>query len=39
MDTGGLVLRLEPTIGEMPLSTLGETYEQIYKDLTTRSPY
>jgi hypothetical protein len=29
----GLVLRLEPTIEPMPLSTLAETYEQIYKDL------
>ncbi|MDR2806392.1 MAG: RagB/SusD family nutrient uptake outer membrane protein [Dysgonamonadaceae bacterium] len=32
-STSGLVLRLEPTTDPMPLSTLAETYERIYKDL------
>jgi hypothetical protein len=31
--TSGVVLRLEPTSDPMPLSTLGQTYEQIYADL------
>jgi len=29
----GLVLRLDTSIGDMPLSTLAETYKQIYADL------
>lgn len=29
----GLVLRIDTSDGDMPLSTLKETYEQIYKDL------
>jgi hypothetical protein len=32
-STSGLVLRLEPTIDPMPLSTLEDTYKQIYTDL------
>jgi hypothetical protein len=32
-STPGLVLRLEPNTDPMPLSTLAETYDQIYKDL------
>lgn len=28
----GVVLRLDETVGEMPLSTLAECYDQIYKD-------
>ncbi len=31
--SNGLVLRLDLSSGDMPLSTLGETYAQIYKDL------
>ncbi|MDR1783984.1 MAG: RagB/SusD family nutrient uptake outer membrane protein [Dysgonamonadaceae bacterium] len=31
--TKAIVLRLEPTIGEQDLSTLAETYNQIYADL------
>ncbi|MDX9854099.1 MAG: RagB/SusD family nutrient uptake outer membrane protein [Tenuifilaceae bacterium] len=31
--SNGLVLRLDPTTGAMPLSTLAETYQQIYSDL------
>ncbi|MDR1631440.1 MAG: RagB/SusD family nutrient uptake outer membrane protein [Dysgonamonadaceae bacterium] len=31
--TPGIILRLEPTFDPMPLSTLGETYKQIYDDL------
>lgn len=30
--SSGLVLRLEPNVDEMPLSTVAETYAQIYKD-------
>ncbi|MCQ2147025.1 MAG: RagB/SusD family nutrient uptake outer membrane protein [Bacteroidales bacterium] len=29
----GIVLRIEPTTGDIPLSTLAETYAQIYADL------
>lgn len=32
-SSSGLVLRLDASTGDMPLSTLGETYQQIYKDL------
>jgi len=32
-ETKAIVLRLEPTIDEAPLSTLAETYAQIYADL------
>ena len=32
-STSGVILRLEPGIDGMPLSTLGETYAQIYADL------
>ncbi|MDD4107819.1 MAG: RagB/SusD family nutrient uptake outer membrane protein [Prolixibacteraceae bacterium] len=31
--SSGLVLRLDESTGEMPLSTLGQVYTQIYKDL------
>ena len=31
--TDGIVLRLDESTGDMPLSTLAQTYEQIYKDL------
>lgn len=31
--SNGLILRLDQTTGAMPLSTLGETYDQIYSDL------
>lgn len=31
--TDGVVLRLDGSTGEMPLSTLGEVYKQIYDDL------
>lgn len=31
--TDGLVLRIDTSTGSMPLSTLAETYEQIYADL------
>ncbi|MDR1371461.1 MAG: RagB/SusD family nutrient uptake outer membrane protein [Dysgonamonadaceae bacterium] len=31
--TPGIILRLEPTSESLPLSTVGETYDQIYKDL------
>ncbi len=31
--TDGLVLRLDDSTGDFPLSTLGETYQQIYTDL------
>jgi hypothetical protein len=29
----GIVLRLDPTLDPVPLSTVGQTYEQIYNDL------
>ena len=32
-NTEGLVLRLDESTGDCPLSTLAQTYEQIYKDL------
>ena len=32
-NTPGIVLRLDQSTGEFPLSTLAETYAQIYKDL------
>lgn len=32
-ETPGIVVRLDQSIGDYPLSTLKETYEQIYKDL------
>ena len=32
-NTPGIVLRLDQSTGDCPLSTLAETYEQIYKDL------
>ncbi|WP_072529576.1 RagB/SusD family nutrient uptake outer membrane protein [Bacteroides ilei] len=32
-STKGAVLRLDESMGDMPQSTLAETYEQIYKDL------
>jgi len=32
-SSSGLVLRLDISTGDMPLSTLAETYQQIYKDL------
>lgn len=32
-QTGGLVLRTDISTGDMPLSTLGQTYDLIYKDL------
>lgn len=32
-DGSGIVLRLDQSTGDFPLSTLGETYTQIYKDL------
>ncbi|MGJ1235910.1 MULTISPECIES: RagB/SusD family nutrient uptake outer membrane protein [Sphingobacterium] len=32
-QTGGLVLRTDVSTGDMPLSTLGQTYDLIYKDL------
>jgi len=32
-SSSGLVLRLDTSIDEMPLSTLGQVYEQVYKDL------
>ncbi|WP_343704644.1 RagB/SusD family nutrient uptake outer membrane protein [Chitinophaga sp.] len=31
--TGGVVLRLDESTGDLPLSTLGETYKRIYDDL------
>lgn len=31
--TDGIVLRIDESKGDMPLSTLGESYQQIYKDL------
>jgi hypothetical protein len=31
--TPGVVLRLEPTTGEIPLSTMADVYRQIYQDL------
>ncbi|KKX50659.1 RagB/SusD family nutrient uptake outer membrane protein [Sphingobacterium sp. IITKGP-BTPF85] len=33
-QTGGLVLRTDVSTGDMPLSTLGQTYDLIYKDLS-----
>lgn len=33
-STNGVVLRLDETTGDMPLSTVKECYEQIYKDCT-----
>ncbi len=32
-DIDGLVLRLDESTGEMPLSTLAQVYQQVYKDL------
>lgn len=32
-DARGVVLRLDESKGDMPLATLGQCYEQIYKDL------
>ena len=32
-NTPGIVLRIDQSTGDIPLSTLAETYEQIYKDL------
>lgn len=32
-STKGAVLRLDESMGDMPQSTLAETYEQVYKDL------
>ncbi|MEN5057981.1 RagB/SusD family nutrient uptake outer membrane protein [Sphingobacterium kitahiroshimense] len=33
-QTAGLVLRTDVSTGDMPLSTLGQTYDLIYKDLS-----
>lgn len=32
-STNGIILRTEPTMDDIPLSTLAETYNQIYEDL------